>query len=42
MTTKYWVDKSNGCTLKMVNGDEEMVLTNYDLNYTEWSSDLMP
>lgn len=42
MTTKYWVDKSNGCTLKMVNGDEEMVLTYYDLNYTEWSSDLMP
>ena len=42
MTTKYWVDKSNGCTLKMVNGDEEMVLTHYDLNYTEWSSDLMP
>lgn len=42
ISTKYWVDKSNGCTLKMVNGDEEMVLTHYDLNYTEWSSDLMP
>lgn len=40
---KFWVDPSNGCTLKMV--DEEgsvRELTHYDLNYTEWSSDLMP
>lgn len=40
---KFWVDPSNGCTLKMVD-DEGSVneLTHYDLDYTEWSSDLMP
>ena len=40
---KYWVDPSNGCTLKLVDeyGDVS-ALTHYNLNYTEWSSDLMP
>lgn len=41
--SKYWVDPSNGCTLKVVDEDGCISqLTQYDLNYTEWSSDLMP
>ena len=33
---QYWVDPSNGCTLKrQVNNDEPRVVTVYDLNYTK-------
>jgi len=40
---KYWVDPSNGCTLKVESKDGSVwQLTHYDLDYTEWSSDLIP
>lgn len=34
---RYWVDPSNGCTLKrIVNRDNPSEVTVYDLNYTKW------
>lgn len=35
--TRYWVDPSNGCTIKMqVNENEPVEVTNYNLNYKTW------
>lgn len=34
---RYWVDPSNGCTLKrIVNDNKPSEVTVYDLNYTKW------
>ena len=34
---RYWVDPSNGCTLKrIVNTENPIEVTVYDLNYTKW------
>lgn len=34
---RYWVDPSNGCTLKrIVNDEKPYEITVYDLNYTKW------
>lgn len=34
---RYWVDPSNGCTLKrIVNNNNPSEVTVYDLNYTKW------
>lgn len=40
---KYWIDPSNGCCLKIVDeyGDYAQV-TEYNLNYTEWTDNLAP
>ena len=41
---KYWVDPSNGCTLKMAseNGKVAYELTEYNLNFTRWPTGLPP
>lgn len=39
----YWVDISNGCTMKHKWGDGyESTVTKYVLSYTSWTSDLVP
>lgn len=39
----YWVDASNGCTMKYKMSDgHESTVTKYDLNYTVWTTDLVP
>ena len=41
--SKFWVDPSNGCTLKCESHDGSYsMVTEYNLNYTEWTKDLMP
>lgn len=41
---KYWVDPSNGCTLKAYypEKDETLEVVEYDLNYSEWGDNLIP
>ncbi len=41
---KFWVDPSNGCTLKKAGTTTDTVIevTRYDLSYTEWDSSFLP
>ncbi len=44
MLRKYWVDPSNGCTLKMADGSGKVgyEVTEYNLNFTRWPAGLPP
>ncbi len=44
ITEKYWIDPSNGLCLKCMNTEdgEYSMVTEYNLNYTEWTDDLAP
>jgi hypothetical protein len=41
---KYWIDPSNGCCLKYENTEtgSTTTVTEYNLNYTEWTGNLKP
>ena len=41
---KYWVDPANGCCLKVLDKEdgEYAEVTEYNLNYTEWTDNLAP
>lgn len=40
---KYWIDPSNGCCLKVMYEDGDYAqVSEYNLNYTEWTDNLAP
>ena len=41
---KYWVDPSNGCCLKVLDKEDGtyVAITEYNLNYTSWTDNLVP